>query len=798
MPFGLCNAAATSQRLMQSVLAHLYPHSCLIYLDDVIVFGRTARQHNANLAAVLSALRDAGLRLNPQKCKFLCRKVTFLGHEVSPQGIQASQEKVEAVRSWPTPKTPTEVRGFLGLASYYRRFILHFAELARPLHRLTEKGRTFTWNDDCQQAFDELKAKLTSAPILMLPDTSPEAPPFILDSDASGFAIGGVLSQADETGAERPICFASKTLSKPERNYCTYRRELLALITFIKQFKPFLVGKHFIVRTDHKALQWLQNMKEAEGQLARWQELLQEFDFSCQYRPGHQHANADALSRRPNEAGTADPEVTDEHIAAVTISEPTRYHWAVAQGTDPDTAIVYDHQLHGRHRPTEAELRGSSEIARLLCHQWANLFVENELLFFKDAASTHPRLVVPSSLVMPVLTDLHHDLGHVGVTKTEAAARQRFWWPRLREQVANFCNACPTCASFKGTIPRHRAPLQPMITGFPFERVGVDIVGPLPYTTSGHRYILVLVDYFTKWAESIPLHRQDAASVTNALLKEWVCRYGAPFSLHSDCGANFESHLLREVCDLLLIHKTRTTPTHPEGNGQVERTNRTIINILKAFAEEHHPHDWDVKLPFAMMAYRAAIHSSTGHAPFYMLTDRQFRLPADSNVPAQQPAAYTTDNYVIELQELLRLTHNLARTQLRNAYDRQKNYFDRQAHGLPYHIGDLVLRYRAVPPVGTPAKSFQPWEGPFVVADVISPTTYIIRDALTHAGPTFPVHFDKLKPYHGSLPVASHDTLPILPPHLVPLPTNEVEIPPDPYPPPGPADGALPRGGGQL
>nr|VZI23851.1 unnamed protein product [Spirometra erinaceieuropaei] len=473
-------------------------------------------------------------------------------------------------------------------------------------------------------------------------------------------------------------------------------------------------------------------MKEAEGQLARWQELLQEFDFPCQYRPGHQHANADALSRCPSEADTADPEVTDEHIAAVTISESTRYRWAVAQSTDPDTAIIYDHQLHGRHRPTEIEFRGSSEVARLLCHQLANLFVDNELLFVKDAASTHPWLVVPSSLVMPVLKDLHHELGHVGVTKTEAAARQRFWWPRLREQVANFCNADPTCASFKGTIPRNRAPLQPIIPGFPFERVGVDIVGPLPYTTSGHRYILVNGSVDTE----------------------------PPFSLHSDCGANFESHLLREVCDLILIHKTRTTPTHPEGTGQV--------NILKAFAEDHHPHDWDVKLPFAMMAYRAAIHSSTGHAPFYMLTGRQFRLPADSNVPAQQPTAYTTDNYVIELQELLRLTHNLARTQLRNAYDRQKTYFDRRAHGLPYHIGDLVIRYRAVPPVGTPAKFFHPWEGPFVVADVISPTTYIIRDALTHAGPTFTVHFEKLKPYHGSLPVASHDTLPILPPHLVP------------------------------
>ncbi|BHF62591.1 hypothetical protein SprV_0200557600 [Sparganum proliferum] len=441
MPFGLCNAAATFQRLMQSVLAH--PSHCLIYLDDVIVFRKSISQHNENLRAVLMALRDAGLRLNPQKCTFLRNKVTFLGHEVSTEGIHVSSDKIEAIKKWPIPTTATEVRGFIGLASYYRRFILHFADIARPLHRLNEKGRTFKWTEECQTAFDELKTRLTTAPILMLPNTQLDSPSFILDTDASGFAIGGVLSQCDETGAERPVCFASKTLTKPQRNYCTYRRELLALITFVKQFKPFLIGRHFIIRSDHKALQCLQKIKDAESQLARWQELLQQFDSSFQFRPGKKHANADAMPRRPADTGDKLPNEDSHFITALTTSEPTRHHWAIAQSTDPDTAIVYDHHLNGRHRLTEPLLRGSSDSARIIRSHWVHLLMENDLLFFQDDAHSQPRLGVPGSLVLPILDDLHRELSHVGQVRTEAAVR-RFWWPRLREQVSTAAKQAAT------------------------------------------------------------------------------------------------------------------------------------------------------------------------------------------------------------------------------------------------------------------------------------------------------------------------------------------------------------------
>nr|VZI11331.1 unnamed protein product [Spirometra erinaceieuropaei] len=654
-------------------------------------------------------------------------------------------------------------------------------DIARPLHRLTEMGRTFKWTEECQAAFDELKTRLTTAPILMLPNTQLDAPPFILDTDASGFAIGGVLSQCDETGAERPVCFASKTLTKPQRNYCIYRRELLALITFVKQFKPFLIGRHFIIRSDHKALQWLQKIKDAEGQLARWQEVLQQFDFSFHFRPEKKHANADAMSRRPADTGDKLPTEDSHFITALTISEPTRHHWAIAQSTDPDTAIVYDHQLNGRHRPTDSELRGSSDSARIIRSHWAHLLMENDLLFFKDDTHNQPRLVVPGSLVPPILDDLHRELGHVGHVKTEAAVRQRFWWPRLRVQVLIFCNTCPTRATFKGLNPRRQAPLQPMATGFPFERVGIDVIGPLPITLTVNRYILVMVDYFIQWAEAVTLPRQDAASFTTALLTTWVCRFGAPISLHSDCGANFESRVVRDVCDLLQIHKTHTTSAHPEGNGQVERTNRTIINLLKAFAEDHHPHNWDVRLPYAMMAYRCAVHTSTGYAPFFMLTGRHFRLLSDSQLPLPIGDDYQPDAYVLELQETLRTTHNLPRPHLESSYTRQKAYFDQHVSGTPYDPGDLVLRYRPTPPVGTSSKFFHPWEGPFVVLDFFPPSTYTIRDAQSTGGPDLTVHYDKLKPYRGRLPNATADTLPILPPHLVPQPSDEVEITSSPF-----------------
>ncbi len=292
MPFGLCNAPATFQRLMEKVLAGLQWEIAVLYIDDIVGFGNSVEQHLERLERMFGRLRTAGLKLKPSKCSLLKRKVEFLGHVVSAEGVEADPAKIDKVKNWPQPRDVTEVRSFIGLCAYYRRFVKGFSEKCKPLYRLTEKGVAFSWGKEQEEAFAALKDSLTSAPILAFPN---ETDKFILDTDASAFGIGGVLSQV-QNNEERVIAYGSRVLSKPERNYCVTRRELLAIVEFVKMYHHYLVGAHFLLRTDHAALYWLFGMKNLEGQPARWVERLGCYDMTIKHRPGVKHTNADAPS----------------------------------------------------------------------------------------------------------------------------------------------------------------------------------------------------------------------------------------------------------------------------------------------------------------------------------------------------------------------------------------------------------------------------------------------------------------------------------------------------------------------
>ena len=295
MPFGLTNAPATFQRLMERVLSSLQWQICLVYIDDVIIFSKTLDEHIDRLQEILGRLKTAGLKLKPKKCHLFQHKVTYLGHMVSENGVETDPAKIEKVKKWPIPKNITEVKGFLGICSYYRRFVKNFSILARPLVKLTEKDTPFLWKEEQQGAFDLLKEKLTSSPILVYPQRQGY---FILDTDACDTGIGAVLSQIQD-GQEKVIAYASRTLNKAERKYCVTRKELLAVVYFSQYFKHFLLGRKFTVRTDHSSLRWIRNFKNPEGQIARWIEVLETFDFDIIHRPGIRHGNADAMSRIP-------------------------------------------------------------------------------------------------------------------------------------------------------------------------------------------------------------------------------------------------------------------------------------------------------------------------------------------------------------------------------------------------------------------------------------------------------------------------------------------------------------------
>ncbi|KAF7250125.1 hypothetical protein EG68_09405 [Paragonimus skrjabini miyazakii] len=282
------------------------------------------------------------------------------------------------------------------------------------------------------------------------------------------------------------------------------------------------------------------------------------------------------------------------------------------QSEDPDLHPINQRLLKGQSRPTKQDVAGTSWETRCIWALWPKLVMQENVLYFQGGPAYLRRIVVPTSTVTTVLRRLHEELGNSGQNKTEEAARRRFWWPHMRRDVALYCLGCTECAQFKSSNQHPRAPLQFMTAGFPNEMIRVDIIGPLPETARGNRYVLVMVDYFTKCCGAIPIPATDAWTIANSMFNEWILRWSTPYQLHSDRGSNFESMLMREMCHILNIKKSRTTFYHPEGNGLVERTNRTLRNLLKAFLNHENTRDWDIVLPRCLLAYRATVYASTG------------------------------------------------------------------------------------------------------------------------------------------------------------------------------------------
>ncbi|GFW45498.1 retrovirus-related Pol polyprotein from transposon 17.6 [Trichonephila clavipes] len=326
MPFGLCNAPATFERMMDNLLRHFKWTMCLCYLDDIIVFSETFEDQLIRLRLVLKCLQEAGLKLNSKKCLIAAQEVKILGHLVSSNGVRPDPDKIKAVRNFPTPKNIHDIRSFLGLCSYFRRFIKGFCYLAEPLQSLLKSGVEFHWGPEEVEAFNSLKKALTSDPVLGMYD---ERASTEIHTDASGYGIGAVLVQI-QNNVEKVIAYASRTLTKAEKNYSTTERECLAIVWATNKFRPYIFGKHFTVVTDHHSLCWLMNLKDPSGRLARWALRLQEHDFDVKYKTGKKHSDADALSRNPVEEET---ETSDKFLAVT-----TSMNLAMEQKKDQDLA----------------------------------------------------------------------------------------------------------------------------------------------------------------------------------------------------------------------------------------------------------------------------------------------------------------------------------------------------------------------------------------------------------------------------------------------------------------------------
>ena len=788
MPFGLCNAPSTFERLMDRVLQGLQWQMCLVYLDDIIVYSRSFQEHMERLELILTRIREAGLKLQPKKCQLFQTEVSYLGHIVSADGVRTDPAKIQRVKDWPVLTSVREVRSFLGLASYYRRFVPGFAELARPLHKLTEAGRPFHWSEECERAFEDLKARLVSSPILAYPSAVDQ---FILDTDASDFGIGAVLSQQQD-GAERVVAYASRSLTKAERNYCVTRKEMLAVVHFVRYFRPYLYGRRFKLRTDHGALKWLFGFRDPVGQVARWLQLLAEFDFEIEHRPGRCHTNADAMSRIPcnqchyadssedeikaqvpamestgttqdcvvktRETGLASAEASCQAVSARQanwVEGVTRTEIRERQRKDPVLGKVIHWLEAAGVRPVWDEVSSEGTALKTLWGAWKQLHLRDGVLYrrWEDDTGSEVRylLVVPSAMQGEVLHQLHNSPtgGHLGITKLYEKARSRFYWPKMRGSVRDWARECLECAKQKAPSKTPVAPLKQQIFGVPLERVAIDITGPFPVSTAGNRYIIVITDYFTKWTEAYPVASVNAEVVADVLVNQFISRFGTPRLLHSDQGRQFESELFQETCRLLGIDKTRTTPYHPQSDGQVERFNRTLKVMLSSYTSENQ-RDWDLHVPAIMMAYRASPHESTGTSPNFMMFGREVELPIDvicgSVLPGESVAA---PDYVADLAQRLEMAHEMARKHLKKAASYQRRHYDHKVTNEDYSVGAAVMMRVHARRVGVSPKLQPKFDGPYLITKVLSDVVVRVQKGPRHKPKV--VHTNLLKPFHGEV-----------------------------------------------
>lgn len=935
MPFGLKNAPATFQRLMNNVLTGLQGQELFVYLDDIVIYAASIREHEIKFLKLIKRLRDANLKLQPDKCEFLRHEVTYLGHVIGEDGVKPDPNKISAVQNFPVPKNPKNIKQFLGLAGYYRRFIPNFSKVAKPLTDLLKKDKPFKWELTQTKAFEILKEALCKKPILQYPDFTK---PFILTTDASGLAIGGILSQG-EVGKDLPIAYASRLLNVHEQKYSTIEKECLAIIYSVSHFRPYLYGRKFTIITDHKPLVWLHSVKDPSSRLWKWKHKLSEYEYKIEYKAGKINLNADALSRNPPEPkvvlpieakrprlpffetrlddtessipedsdltpppkkprqdlsesasdfelnldrvepyGTLEPEETlanatlyqtseqipEEHIQNIErrgsteniASENLTEHPEVEPeveypsssddetndetSTDPEdeelfdvTNLPYNAPNENMQNPRFVESRDSitmrkdniiifvdmsgnpvdngarqlkannslpklddltfergkvtqlgtkylisipikfrdtehleEQTLRNSIHSLLDVITELQLTTLSIAKS--PRIddiswkkiqslltqilegqnieitickglvTTPEDpLKFAIIEEFHSSKagGHKGITKTYQRIRQHYSWDNMKKDIQTFINQCRNCQIKKLTRIKTKQPM--IITDTPgsaFDKVALDIVGPLPATQIGNEYIVTMQDLLTKYSVGVPIKVANAITIADAFMKQFICRFGAPRAILTDQGSPFMTSLFKYIARKFNIKQFRTTAYHPQSNGSLERSHHVLAEYLKQYVEEDGT--WDEFIELAMFSYNTSVHEGTKFSPHELVFGKIARVPS-SFPPVEEDTDETYRDYLEKLFDKLRYLQEEARQNLINSKNRSKGYYDKKINPQNFKVGDKVFLLKE-PSKG---KLSDQYTGPHLVLDILPNS----NARISYKGKSRIVHLNKLK-----------------------------------------------------
>ncbi len=757
---GLRNAPAVFQHFLNEVFREVLGKGVVLYIDDGLIYAETKEELRRLTTIVLEICRKSSLYLSPTKCEFEVEELPFLGFIISNKGIKTDPSKVAAIQEFPVPQNAHQSRSFMGLATYYRRFIKDFSAIAAPIHTVNKNGGEWSWGDKQQEAFDKLKAAFTTAPVLAHYDPTLQT---ILQTDASFFGWGFVLSQINaETGLEHPIIYESGRFRGAELNYSTNEKELMAIVEAFNRCRHMLLPVRTTVITDHLNLVYWMRPRPLGPRQARWVEMLSPYKMDIIYRPGKQAAMPDALSRRPDYhpgKGTTnsldlDPKqalpsfvnVSPENVENRDTSSATLQ--ATLQGQDNNDELVisaYDLAAGQQYDEEIQEVR--DEMMAVVCAKCSHPTCLGQTPYFPSVTelrkrTRNPLLVSPnwspSGLIrfgrriyvsniaesrLKILQNRHDSklAGHPGITKTLDLIMRDYVWIGLRNDTIEYINGCSTCQRVKTSRQRPHGFLKTLeVPQGPWQDISMDFIEELP-KSSGYNSILVVVDRLTKWAVFIPTKTTlNSTGLADILIKSIFSIHGLPKSIVSDRGSKFISKLWREVTNRLGITLRLSTAFHPQTDGQTERVNQSLEQYLGIFTS-YKQDDWADLLHLAAFTYNNTVHSAIQMTPFFANFGYHPRW-AEEILPASQSEIPVAT----EIVETLRDVHELCRNSINIANESYARFYDQhRQEAIDFKVGDRVMLSSENIKTTRPSKKLDAKQlGPFTISEVIGTHAY--------------------------------------------------------------------------
>lgn len=777
LPFGLNISPNSFQRMMTIALSGLPPECAFLYIDDILVVGCSIKQHLLNLETVFQRLRKYNLKLNPAKCNFFRHDVTYLGHHISEEGILPDPTKYKTVENYPIPSNADEVRRFVAFCNYYRRFIPNFAGIAYPLNRLLRKNINFKWTDECQNAFDTLKTKLISPPILKFPDYKKE---FTLITDASKLACGAILTQT-HNGIDLPIAYASKTFTRGESNKSTIEQELTAIHWAITYFRPYLYGRKFTVKTDHRPLVYLFSMKNPTSKLTRMRLELEEFNFDVQYVQGKTNVGADALSRVQIDSETLKnltilkvqtramvkknqihPNETNKHV---TSNDDETDHLKVFEALNinevfnipklnielEDNQIIFKILSKNYKRILTSvsttlnnedifenmmkKVENSAEklnIGKIALVQSSKIFQLINIQSFKEMGNKtltnlkivlySPRKVIEDRDQIQEILKQNHDSaigGHVGINRLYRKLKLFYSWNNMKQTITDFIKDCTKC---KETKHKQRTKENFIHTPTPmktFDSIAMDTIGPFQKSISGNRYALTIQCDLSKYVIVKPIQDKQANTIAKAFIESCILIYGTPSIIRTDQGTEYKNETFSRISELLKYSHSFSTPYHPQTIANLERNHRCINEYLRQFVNDSQS-DWDEWLPYYSFCYNTTPHTGFPYSPFELVFGKSATLPNNLKNPDSIEPVYNFNTYYTELKHRLQTTAAKAKIIIDRIKSKRNSNQLSKANPIEIKLGDKVMLE-----IPNRNKLDNVYKGPFTVTRIDHPNVKI-------------------------------------------------------------------------